>query len=110
MPISRGYERCDTRGMIRAAADARATLDTLVGEPVKAAELSAAVEQNVRQVLDFDGWCLFGMDATTGLRTAQFGGGGTDFTSDLARNEALMTAVNGFRHLSRQSVPAGWLS
>jgi DNA-binding CsgD family transcriptional regulator len=96
--------------MIRAAADARATLDTLVGEPVEAAELSAAVERSVRQVLDFDGWCLFGLDATTGLRIAQFGGRGTDFTTDLARNEAQMTDVNGYRQLSLQSVPAGWLS
>lgn len=96
--------------MIRAAADARATLATLVGEPVEAAELSAAVETNVRRVIGFDGWCLFGMDATTGLRVAQFGGRGTDFTTDLARNEALMTDVNGFRQLSRQPVPAGWLS
>jgi DNA-binding CsgD family transcriptional regulator len=96
--------------MIRAVADARATLETLVGEPLEAAEFSSAVEAGVRPVMDFDGWCLFGMDPVTGLRTAQFGGRGTDYTTDLARNEALMTDVNGFRQLSRKSVPAGWLS
>jgi DNA-binding CsgD family transcriptional regulator len=96
--------------MIRAVADARATLETLVGEPLEAAEFSSAVEQGVRRVLDFDGWCLFGMDPATGLRISQFGGRGTDYTSDLARNEAVMTDVNGFRQLSRAPVPAGWLS
>jgi DNA-binding CsgD family transcriptional regulator len=96
--------------MIRAVADARATLETLVGEPLEAAEFSGEVEAGVRRVLDFDGWCLFGMDPVTGLRIAQFGGRGTDYTRDLARNEAVMTDVNGFRQLSRQAVPAGWLS
>jgi DNA-binding CsgD family transcriptional regulator len=96
--------------MIRGAADARASLETLVGEPLEAAELSAAVEQTVRQVLDFDGWCLFGMDAATGLRTAQFGGRGTDFTSDLARNEAEMDDVNRYVDLAHRAVPGGWLS
>jgi DNA-binding CsgD family transcriptional regulator len=96
--------------MIRAVADARATLETLVGEPLAAAEFSGAVEAGVRQVIDFDGWCLFGMDPATGLRIAQFGGRGTDYTTDLARNEAVMTDVNGFRQLSRQPVPGGWLS
>lgn len=96
--------------MIRAAADARATLDTLAGEPLEAAELSGAVEATLRQVIDFDGWCLFGMDAATWLRIAQFGGRGTDYTTDLARNEAVMNDVNGYRELSRQRVPAGWLS
>jgi hypothetical protein len=96
--------------MIRAVAEARATLETLVGEPLEAAEFSSAVEAGVRRVMDFDGWCLFGMDPVTGLRIAQFGGRGTDYTTDLARNEAVMTDVNGFRELSRRPVPAGWLS
>jgi hypothetical protein len=96
--------------MIRAAADARATLDQLVGEPLEGAEFSGAVETCVRRVLDFDGWCLFGMDPATGFRIAQFGGRGTDYTTDLARNEAVMTDVNGFHQLARQPVPAGWLS
>jgi DNA-binding CsgD family transcriptional regulator len=96
--------------MIRAAADARATLESLVGEPLEAAELSSAVEAAVRRTLDFDGWCLFGMDPRTALRISQFGGRGTDYTTDLARNEALMADVNGYRHLSRQDVPGGWLS
>jgi DNA-binding CsgD family transcriptional regulator len=110
MPISRGCCRCDTRGMIRAAADGREALGRLVGEPLEAAEFSCAVDEAVRRVIDYDGWCLFGMDPGTGLRIAQFGGRGTDYTTDLARNEAVMTDVNGFRELSRAPVPAGWLS
>ena len=81
-----------------------------MGEPLEAAEFGRAVETTVRRVIDFDGWCLFGMDPVTGLRIAQFGGRGTDYTTDLARNEALMVDVNGFRQLSRSVVPAGWLS
>ena len=96
--------------MMRAAADARAMLETLVGERVEAAEFSGAVDAAVRRVIDYDGWCLFGMDPDTGLRIAQFGGRGTDYTTDLARNEAVMTDVNGFRALAVAPVPAGWLS
>ena len=96
--------------MIRGAADARATLENLVGEPLEAAEFSSAVEAGLRRMTDFDGWCLFGMDPVTGLRVAQFGGRGTDYTTDLARNEAVMSDVNGFQELSRAAVPAGWLS
>jgi DNA-binding CsgD family transcriptional regulator len=96
--------------MIRAVAEARATLETLVGEPLEAAEFSEAVDTAVRGVIDYDGWCLFGMDPVTWFRIAQWGGRGTDYTTDLARNEALMSDVNGFRQLSSAPMPAGWLS
>jgi DNA-binding CsgD family transcriptional regulator len=96
--------------MIRSAADARQAIDRLVGEPLDAAEFSHAVGVAVRQVIEYDGWCLFGMDPQTGLRTAQFGGRGTDYTADLARNEALMTDVNRFGQLAEAPTPAGWLS
>lgn len=96
--------------MIRAVADARATLETLVGEPLEAAEVSSAVEAALRGVVDFDGWCLFGTDPRTGLRIMQLGGRGTDFTADLARNEALMTDVNRYGDLARRQIPGGWLS
>lgn len=96
--------------MIRDAADGREALDRLVGEPLEAAEFSSAVESVVRRHMPFDGWCLFGTDPATGCRIAQFGGRGTDYTTELARNEAQMTDVNGYRELSRAAVPAGWLS
>ena len=96
--------------MIRAAADSREALGRLVGEPLEAAEFSWAVDAAVRDVIDYDGWCLFGIDPDTGLRIAQFGGRGTDYTTDLARNEAVMTDVNRFRELALEPVPAGWLS
>ena len=38
----------------------------------------------------FAGWCLFGLDPRTGLRTVQFGGRGTEHTAEMARNEAEM--------------------
>jgi DNA-binding CsgD family transcriptional regulator len=96
--------------MIRAIADARATLETLVGEPLDAAEVSSAVEAALSEVVGFDGWCLFGTDPHAGLRITQFGGRGTDYTSDLARNEALMSDVNRYGDLASRRVPGGWLS
>lgn len=110
MPISGGFQQCDTRRMIRAAADARATLEALVGEPFEAAELSHAVDAALSRVLHHDGWCLFGVDPRSGLRIAQFGGRGTDYTSDLARNEAVMSDVNRYAELALAPVPVGWLS
>lgn len=110
MPICGGCRRCDTRGMIRAAADARAALEALVGEPLEAAELSHEVDAALGDVLHYDGWCLFGVDPGSGLRIAQFGGRGTDYTSDLARNEAVMSDVNRYAELALAPIPVGWLS
>lgn len=96
--------------MIRATAETRSVLTSLTGRPVEAAEFSSEVGAALRRMLAFDGWCLFGVDPRTGLRTFQVGGRGTEHTSEMARNEALMTDVNKFRDLAVAAVPAGLLS
>jgi DNA-binding CsgD family transcriptional regulator len=96
--------------MVPALAEARADLTRLAGEPVAAAEFSAAAGAALARAMSFDGWCLFGLDPGTGLRTVQFGGRGTEHTVEMARNEALMADVNRYEDLAEAPVPAGWLS
>jgi DNA-binding CsgD family transcriptional regulator len=91
-------------------ADSQIALARLGGEPLEAAEFSEEVGAAIGGVLNFDGWCLFGTDPTTGLRTSQFGGRGTGHTAELARNEATMTDVNNYAALARSATPAGVLS
>ena len=110
MAISSGLPRCDSAGMVSGLAEARADLSRLTGEPVAAAEFSAAAGAALERVMAFDGWCLFGLDPRTGLRTVQFGGRGTEHTAEMARNEALMADVNKYEDLAAAPVPAGWLS
>ncbi len=89
---------------------AQAALVGLSGLSIEAAEFSSRVGSALRQVFAFDGWCLFGVDPDTGLRTCQFGGRGTENTAEMARNEAMMTDVNKFRELATAAVPSGVLS
>ena len=96
--------------MIRAVADTRSALIGLVGRPVEAPEFSNEVSAALQGTLPFDGWCLFGVDPHTGLRTFQFGGRGTERTAEMARNEALMEDVNKYADLALAPLPAGWLS
>ncbi len=91
-------------------AGAHAALVGLIGCSVEAAEFSSKVGSALRKVFTFDGWCLFGVDPDTGLRTCQFGGRGTENTAEMARNEALMTDVNRYRELATAAVPFGVLS
>jgi DNA-binding CsgD family transcriptional regulator len=110
MPISWGLSRCQSVGMIRTVAEAGSGLIDLVGRPVEAAEFSNEVSAVLRRTLPFDGWCLFGLDPRTGLRTFQFGGRGTEQTAEMARNEALMPDLNKYKDLAVAPLPTGWLS
>jgi DNA-binding CsgD family transcriptional regulator len=96
--------------MMRSVADAWSGLTDLVARPVEAAEFSSDVSAALRRTLSFDGWCLFGLDPRTGLRTFQFGGRGTEHTAEMARNEALMPDLNKYDDLAVAPMPAGWLS
>lgn len=110
MPISWGLPRCQAVGMIPSVADAWSGINDLIGRPVEAAEFSNDVSAALRRTLQFDGWCLFGLDPRTGLRTFQFGGRGTEQTAEMARNEALMSDLNKYEDLAVAARPAGWLS
>lgn len=96
--------------MMAGLARTRADLTRVVGQPLEAAEFSREVSTALRRTLAFDGWCLFALDPHTGLRTAQFGGRGTEQTAEMARNEALMSDVNKYCDLATAPVPVGWLS
>jgi len=109
MPISWGLPRCQHRSM-RGVEEATARLSRLDGLPLEAAEFSREVDAALRAVLRYDGWCLFGSDPRSGLRTVQFGGRGTERTEEMARNEALMHDVNRYDDLAVAACPAGWLS
>jgi DNA-binding CsgD family transcriptional regulator len=109
MPISWGLRRChDVR--VRGVEDAVARLVGLEGRPLEAAEFSHEVDLALRRMLSYDGWCLFGSDPRTGLRTVQFGGRGTERTAEMARNEAVMRDVNRYEDLAAAACPAGRLS
>jgi len=95
---------------MRALTDAQAALTGLAGQPVEAAEFSSQVSAALERTLPFDGWCMFGVDPHTGLRTLQFGGRGTERTAEMASNEALMNDVNKYADLALAPVAAGWLS
>ena len=96
--------------MLPRPADARSALADLVGRPVEAAEVSHRVGGALQHAVAFDGWCLFGLDPLSGLRTFQLGGRGTERTAEMARNEALMPDVNKYDDLACAAVPAAWLS
>jgi DNA-binding CsgD family transcriptional regulator len=88
----------------------RRDLADLVGRPAAGPEFGEAVADAVRSVLPFDSWCLLGLDPATGLRTFQFGRGGTEHTAEMAKNEAFQDDVNKYADLGRAQVPAGWLA
>jgi DNA-binding NarL/FixJ family response regulator len=110
MPISLGLSPCHDVDMVRRLTEARSAIADLVGRPVEAAEFSREIGAALRQTVTFDGWCMFGLDPSSGLRTAQFGGRGTEHTVEMARNEAFMSDVNKYCDLAVAAVPAGWLS
>lgn len=110
MPISWGLNLSDHGEMVRAVADARIRLAGLAGQAVSAAEFSHEVEAALQRTVPFDGWCLFGLDPFTGLRTFQLGGRGTEHTVEMARNEAFMSDVNKYVDLAAAPRPAGWLA
>jgi DNA-binding CsgD family transcriptional regulator len=89
---------------------ARGDLHTLARRTVTGSEFRETVAEAVRSVIPYDGWCLFGLDPSTGLRTFQFGGRGTEHTAEMATNEALHRDVNRYVDLTRAEMPAGWLS
>src|SRR3954453_9348427 len=61
-------------------------------------------------VLPYDGYCLFGTDPVTGLRTFMFSRHGTDgVAARLAYNETFERDVNRYADLAASIVPVGTL-
>lgn len=95
---------------MRGVEETVARLADLGSSPLEAAEFSHEVDRALAQVLRYDGWCLFGSDPVSGMRTVQFGGRGTEHTAEMTRNEVLMSDVNRYEDLVAADCPAGWLS
>lgn len=96
--------------MTAAVTAARDDLSDLIGRAAAGPEFGEAVAAAVELVLPYDSWCLLGLDPATGLRTFQFGRGGTEHTAEMAANESLQDDVNKYADLGRAPVPAGWLA
>jgi DNA-binding CsgD family transcriptional regulator len=65
----------------------------------------------VRSVVEFDGYCLLGLDPVTGLRSSLFSRNGLDGVADrLAYNEAVEPDVNKYVDLAASDRPVGILS
>ncbi len=88
----------------------RAELTDLAGRSAYGADFGEIVSGAVGSLLPFDGWCLFGMDGRSGLRTFQFSRHGTEKTVEMADNEALQSDANKYVDLARSDSPAGWLA
>ncbi len=101
---------CHHLEMTTTVREVRGRFLDLVGRPASGSDFGAAVAEAVQPLLPFEGWCLFGLNPTNGLRTFQFGGRGTEHTAEMAANEALQDDVNKYAELGRAAVPAGWLA
>ena len=96
--------------MAKTVTSVRGDLQALARHTVTGIELRETVEVVMSSVIPYDGWCLSGFDPSTGLRTFQFGGRGTEHTAEMAANEAFHRDVNRYVDLARADVPVGWLS
>lgn len=101
---------CENVGMRLSVDTAARGIAAVAAHPGIAPEFSSRIASALRTAVPFDGWCLFGVDPRTGLRTVQFGQNGTEGTAWMAQNEAFMHDVNSYRDLATSARPAGWLS
>jgi DNA-binding CsgD family transcriptional regulator len=105
----------DARRIIRsmpATVDgARREIAGLVADPPPGALLADAAVRALGRVIGHDGYCLFGVDPTTGLRSVMFSRHGlTVPTEVLLHNETVEHDANRYADLVRASVPVGVLS
>src|SRR5919107_1880030 len=88
----------------------RQVADLLVDPPAGALLVDEAV-RDVGQVLGHDGYCLFGVDPATGLRSVMFSRHGLAVPTEvLLHNETVEHDANRYVDLARSPVPAGVLS
>lgn len=90
---------------------ARAGILEQVREPVPGGPLAEAVMTEFARAVGFDGYCLFGVDPLTGLRTIMFGRDGLQVpTARLVRNETVEHDLNRYADLVRLPRKAGILA
>ena len=90
---------------------ARREIAGLLADPPPGALLADAAVEALGRVVGHDGYCLFGVDPATGLRSVMFSRHGlTVPTEVLLRNETVEPDANRYADLARAAVPAGVLS
>jgi DNA-binding CsgD family transcriptional regulator len=84
---------------------------SLLADPPPGAHLADAALAAFGRVVGHDGYCLFGVDPATGLRSVMFSRHGlTAPTEVLLHNETVEQDANRYVDLVRAAVPAGVLS
>ena len=90
---------------------ARREITGLLADPPPGARLADRAVRAVGRVVGHDGYCLFGVDPTTGLRSVMFSRHGlTVPTEVLLANETVERDANRYVDLVRAAVPVGVLS
>ena len=90
---------------------ARHEISGLLSDPPPGALLADAAVEALGRVIGHDGYCLFGVDPATGLRSVMFSRYGLSAPTEvLLRNETVEDDANRYADLQRAAVPAGVLS
>ena len=104
-------DECHAGGVKRMAAETvRALLE--VGRDADASsEFAVAVMDALSERVPFDGYCLFGMDPLSGVRTFMYSRNGLDGVADqLTHNEFVEKDANRYRDLATAARPIGSMS
>jgi DNA-binding CsgD family transcriptional regulator len=90
---------------------ARREIASLLGDPPSGALLVDGAVRTLGRVVGHDGYCLFGVDPATGLRSVMFARNGLSVPTEvLLHNETAEHDANRYVDLVRSPVPAGVLS
>ncbi len=89
---------------------ARREIARLLGDPPAGALLADGAVRALGRVVGHDGYCLFGVDPATGLRSVMFSRHGLTVTTEvLLHNETVDRDANRYADLARAPVPAAAL-
>ncbi len=90
---------------------ARREIASLLADPPVGALLADGAVRALGRVVGHDGYCLFGVDPDTGLRSVMFSRHGLTIPTEvLLQNETVEPDANRYVDLVRSPVPAGVLS
>lgn len=97
--------------MHRGAADTGEVIARVARDANAPAEFADAVMDTVSDLVPFDGYCLFGMDPLSGVRTFMYSRHGLDgLAEQLTYNEFVELDANRYRELSTSARPIGVMS
>lgn len=97
--------------MHRGAADTGVVIARVARDANAPAEFADAVMDTVSDLVPFDGYCLFGMDPLSGVRTFMYSRHGLDgLAEQLTYNEFVEVDANRYRELSTSARPVGVMS